>query len=168
MARRRDGARALSGPAARPPLAREFSAGGLVFRRRGTQWQVVLVARKQGGNGPLVWGIPKGHIEAGERSPDTAVREVREETGLVAVVEQLLGDVTYWYARRDESGRAVRIWKRVRFFLMRHRGGRFADRDDEMDAVRWFKIAEAEATVAFANERSLVRRARQLLEQADG
>ena len=59
----------------------------------------------------------------------------------------------------------MRVLKRVRFFLMRHRGGRFADRDDELDAVRWFPLAEAEAAVAFANERALVRRARELLER---
>ena len=139
-----------------------------MFRRRGDQWQVVLAARRQGGMGPLVWGIPKGHVERGERTPDTAVREVREETGLLAAIEQPLGDVTYWYARRDDAGRPVRIWKRVRFFLMRHRGGRFADRDDEMDAVRWFDIEEAETVVTFANERTLIQRARELLAGAGG
>jgi len=30
--------------------------------------------------------------------------------------------------------------------------------------VRWFPLAEAERTVAFANERALVERARELLE----
>jgi 8-oxo-dGTP pyrophosphatase MutT (NUDIX family) len=90
---------------------------------------------------------------------DTALREVREETGLEAMVEGPLGDVTYWYARNDGDGRPVRVLKRVRFFLMRHRGGRFADRDDEMDAVRWFPLAEAVERVAFANERVLVETA---------
>jgi hypothetical protein len=49
---------------------------------------------------------------------------------------------------------------------MRARGGRFADRDAEMDAVRWFSCAEAERMVGFANERALVRRAREILEAA--
>jgi len=51
----------------------------------------------------------------------------------------------------------------VRFFLMRWRGGRFGDRDREMDAVRWFSLDEAEQAAAFENERALVRRARTLL-----
>src|SRR6185436_19395004 len=105
----------------------------------------------------------KGHLEPGETSEVTAIREVREETGIVAEIEAKLGDVTYWYVRRDAEGRPVRIFKRVRFFLMRARGGRFADRDAEMDAVRWFPLEEAEATVGFANERELIRRAREML-----
>ncbi len=93
-----------------------------------------------------------------------AVREVREETGLEAEIAGPLGDVTYWYARTDREGRPVRVWKRVRFFLLRHRGGRFADRDDELDAVRWFPLADAESAAAYASERALVRRARERLE----
>jgi len=167
MARRVDQPRKLKAPAVRPPLEREFSAGGLVYRRRGSDCQVVLAARRHASSGKLVWTIPKGHVEPGESSEAAAVREVREETGLEAEVEAKLGDVTYWYARRDEEGRTVRIFKRVRFFLMRACGGRFADRDDEMDAVRWFSLDEAERTAAFENERALVRRAREMLTNAD-
>jgi 8-oxo-dGTP pyrophosphatase MutT (NUDIX family) len=154
----------VSPPPARRPPAREFSAGGLVYRRRGGVAAVVLAARRHPESGMLVWSIPKGHVEPGETSTAAAVREVREETGLEAEIERPLGDVTYWYLRRDRAGGRVRVLKRVRFFLMRSRGGRFADRDDEMDAVRWFPLVEAERMVAFANERALVERARELLE----
>jgi len=162
MARRRDGAR-LSRPAARGPIEREFSAGGLVYRRRAGDVSVALAGRRHPQSGRLVWTIPKGHLEAGESSEDAARREVREETGLEAEIEGKLGDVTYWYARRNDDGTFRRIWKRVRFFLMRHTGGRFADRDAEMDAVRWVPIAEAPAVAAYENERVLLRRARELL-----
>jgi 8-oxo-dGTP pyrophosphatase MutT (NUDIX family) len=154
-------------PATRPPLVREFSAGGLVYRRQGDDYLVVLAARRHPQSGAFVWTIPKGHIEPGESSEIAAAREVREETGLEADVEQKLGDVTYWYARRDEAGKPVRVFKRVRFFLMRKRGGRFEDRDAEMDAVRWFPLDEAEKAAAFASERELVRKARKLLEAGD-
>jgi 8-oxo-dGTP pyrophosphatase MutT (NUDIX family) len=150
--------------ATRPPLVREFSAGGLVYRRRGDECLVVLAARRHPQSGVLVWTIPKGHIEPGESSETAAAREVREETGLEAEIEGKLGDVTYWYARRDDGGTPVRIFKRVRFFLMRKRGGRFEDRDAEMDAVRWFPLERAEKAAAFESERALVRKAREMLE----
>ena len=163
MARRRDGTPRLSAPAVRPLVVRELSAGGLVYRRRGTRCDVVLGARRSGARGSLTWGIPRGHVEPGETATDAALREVREETGLVAEIEEPLGDVAYRFSRRGADG-PERVWKRVRFFLMRLVGGRFADRDAELDALRWFPIAAAEATATFANERALLRRARALLE----
>jgi 8-oxo-dGTP pyrophosphatase MutT (NUDIX family) len=144
-------------------VIRELSAGGLVYRRRGTRCEVVLGARRIGERGTLVWGMPKGHVEPGETLAAAAVREVHEETGLVAEIEVPLGEVAYRFSRRAAAG-PERVWKRVRFFLMRLAGGRFADRDAELDAVRWFPIAVAEATANFANERALLRRARELLE----
>jgi len=142
---------------------REFSAGGLVYRRRGDEVAVVLAARRHPKSGVLLWTIPKGHIEPGESARAAAEREVREETGLTAEIERPLGDVTYWYVRRDEHLQPVRIFKRVRFFLMRHQSGRFADRDQEMDAVRWVLVRDAEKTAAHENERMLLRRAQALL-----
>jgi 8-oxo-dGTP pyrophosphatase MutT (NUDIX family) len=134
-----------------------------VYRRRAGSCAVVLGGRRHQESGILIWTIPKGHVEAGESSADTALREVREETGLVAAIEHPLGDVSYWYARHQKSGASERVFKRVRFFLMRYLTGRFADRDDEMDAVHWFSFDEAERKATFENERVLVRRARTLL-----
>ncbi len=157
----------MSGAAARPPLVREFSSGGLVYGRRRGAWAVVLAARRGAGSARLTWTIPKGHVEPGEHMTDAAVREVREETGLEAAIEAPLGDITYWYARRDEQANPVRIFKRVRFYLMCHRGGRFADRDAEMDAVRWFTLDEAARAISFDNERALIRRAHEILTARD-
>ena len=124
---------------------------------------LLLAARRHPQRGGLVWTIPKGHVEAGESSEAAAVREVREETGIEAVVETPLGDVTYWYARNDEHGQPLRVFKRVQFFLMRATGGRFRDRDHEMDAVRWMPFDRAETMVGYENEKTLIRRARALL-----
>lgn len=164
MARRRDRPPRLP-VTTRPPVMRELSAGGLVYRRVRGRWMVCLGGRRRSDTGPLVWSIPKGHVEEGESMADAAVREVREETGLLVTVEDdALGDVTYWYARRTDAGEPIRIFKRVRFFLLRHRGGRFADRDDELDAVRWFALPDAEAAIGYASERTLVTRARERLD----
>ena len=79
---------------------------------------------------------------------DAAVREVREETGLLAEIEASLGETRYFYVWED-----VRIRKTVHFFLMRHTGGDIDDRDDEMEEIRWFPAR------ARAQARRLPRRA---------
>ena len=68
--------------------------------------------------GQLAWGLAKGGIEEGETKEVAAIREVREETGMTAVIEADLGDTKYMYVW-DE----IRIRKTVHFFLMRHTGG---------------------------------------------
>lgn len=142
---------------------REFSAGGLVCRRVRGEWTVCLAGRRIHPGSDLVWILPKGHVEEGEQMEETALREVREETGLEADILDRLGDVTYWYVRREPEGGPSRVFKRVRFFLMLFSGGRFGDRDQEMDDVRWFSLDRAETMLAYANERRLVPRARELL-----
>lgn len=163
MARRGNQARRLRSPAARPPVEREFSAGGLVCRRVRGEWTVCLAGRRIHPGSDLVWILPKGHVEDGESMEEAARREVREETGLEAEILDRLGDVTYWYARREREGKPARIFKRVRFFLMLFQGGRFGDRDEEMDDVRWFSLDRAETMLAYANERALIPRACELL-----
>jgi len=146
---------------------REFSAGGLVCRRVRGEWTVCLAGRRIHPGSDLVLILPKGHVEEGERMEETALREVREETGLEAEIIDRLGDVTYWYVRREPESGPSRVFKRVRFFLMLFRGGRFGDRDEEMDDVRWFSLERAQTMLAYANERTLMFRARDLLAEQE-
>ena len=53
-----------------------------------------------------IWALPKGHIDAGESPAETAVREVREETGVEGRLVEKLGDVRYVYTATWEGGRA--------------------------------------------------------------
>lgn len=147
--------RAAPGGAARTRA--EISAGGVVYRRRRGAAQVVLAARRTR-RGDLVWGLPKGEVEPAETPEEAAVREVREETGLRARIEEPLGDIRYVYVWDD-----VRVRKRVHFFLMRATGGRLADHDEEMEDVRWFPLDRAVRLAAYRGEREVLRRAAERL-----
>lgn len=41
-----------------------------------------LMAKRQGSHASGVWSVPGGHLEFGESWEETAIREVREETGM--------------------------------------------------------------------------------------
>ena len=136
---------------------REVSAGGVVFRNTHEGVDIALASRRTRA-GDLVWGLPKGRIDAGETTEQAAIREVREETGLVAEIKAPLGDISYVYVWEK-----VRISKVVHFFLMRATGGDTNDHDDEMEEVRWFALADAVDSAAYDSERDVIGRAAERL-----
>ena len=136
---------------------REVSAGGVVYRRDDDGIEVALASRRTR-RGRLAWGLAKGGIEEDESTEDAALREVREETGLDAEIEASLGETRYFYVWEH-----VRIRKTVHFFLMRHTGGDFDDRDDEMEEIRWFPLDRALKRAAYRGEREVLGRAAELL-----
>ena len=131
----------------------EVSAGGVVFRPGAAGPEVVLASRRTQ-RGELAWGLPKGQVEQDEHPEETAVREVREETGIDADVQADLGEISYFYVWEG-----IRVRKRVRFFLMRATGGDVSRHDHEMEEVRWFPLDEALRAASYASERKVLERA---------
>jgi len=136
----------------RPPVEREFSAGGVVVR--GGECIVIVPTRRARG-GEKVLALPKGHPEQGESGPDAALREIHEETGVEARLVEKLGDVRYWYQR---DGR--RIAKVVSFFLFEHVSGDPAGDPVEVEEARWMPLEEAAEALSYRGEREMVARAR--------
>jgi 8-oxo-dGTP pyrophosphatase MutT (NUDIX family) len=142
----------------------ERSAGGVVVRRvdestgnaTGTDpnaYEVILASRRRR-DGTLAWGLAKGLVERGEDPAATAVREVREETGIEARIIDPLGDVSYFYVWEG-----VRVRKTVTFFLMRAVGGDPTKHDHEMEDVRWFPADDAVQRADYTSERRMIERA---------
>jgi 8-oxo-dGTP pyrophosphatase MutT (NUDIX family) len=153
--RRRGGRDGGEGREPREPL-RELSFGGVVVRgdvAAGTAELATIVPR-----GKRALALPKGGPDPDEAPERTAVREVREETGLTVTVRALLGDVTYWYRR---SGRRVR--KTVRFYLCDFVEGSTDDHDHEVTEARWIPLLQAEQSLTYPGEREMVKRAIGLL-----
>jgi 8-oxo-dGTP diphosphatase len=68
------------------PIWPRGAASAAIFRGH----QVLLIERGKGGPLKGLWSLPGGRIEPGERVRLAALREVREETGVVAELAGLL------------------------------------------------------------------------------
>jgi 8-oxo-dGTP pyrophosphatase MutT (NUDIX family) len=139
-------------------VEREFSAGGVLVRTiRGRP--MVAAIRPRGRE--KVWALPKGRIDEGETAAETAVREVREETGVEGRLVDKLGDVRYVYTASWRGGE--RIFKVVSFFLLRAGRGRINAIDEamrvEVAEARWLPLDEAQQLLSYGGEREIAAKA---------
>lgn len=141
-------------PTVRPKRkVHEISAGGFVLANDGSG-RVALIARKNRA-GRIDWCVPKGHPEGSEDYREAAIREVFEETGLVAEIIEPLGDINYEF----NAGTKI-IEKTVYHFLMRQTGGELNIENDphhEACDAGWFTVDELERKLSHENEKRLAR-----------
>jgi bis(5'-nucleosidyl)-tetraphosphatase len=158
-------------------MVREISAGGVVVRKLAGAWWMAAVelpsdlargarrSRRPVGAKPVLT-LPKGLIDAGEKAAETALREVREETGVIAEIISKLGDSKYVYTRTWGDGE--KVFKIVSFYLMRYRSGRINQIAEEMRVevgrARWVRLDEAAELLAYKGEKQMVRRALEYVE----
>ena len=126
---------------------------------RTVRGRTMLAAIRPRGKPEGVWALPKGNIDPGESPAETAVREVREETGVESRLVEKLGDVRYVYTRRG----GARIFKVVSFFLLRAGRGRIGEIDEsmriEVAEARWLPLEEAPSLLAYGGEREMAAKA---------
>ncbi len=142
--------------AADPPTRRvvhAFSAGGIVLRGQPGGREILLVGREQQTRGGQLWALPKGTPIADETPQHTALREVREETGLEVAITGYAGTIMYSFVERG-----ARYRKRVAYYTMVAIGGDTALHDHEYDFARWFPLERALELMRYPNEADLVRR----------
>jgi 8-oxo-dGTP pyrophosphatase MutT (NUDIX family) len=126
------------------------AAGGVVVRGTGDDLEVVIAGR----DSDRTWVFPKGTPDAGETIEQTALREVREESGLDVNIVRPIGVIEYWFAVPGE-----RVHKFVHFFLMRPLGGDVSRHDHEYDDVRWVPASEARRLLTYDTYREMLDRA---------
>src|SRR5437667_10952927 len=149
-------------------MLREISAGGVVVRQAPGGWEVAVIEPRReadsGGKGAKkrqkqVLALPKGLVDPGEKPDPTAIREVREATGIQAINLAKLTDIKYMYVR--SWGDKQRVFKIVSFYLLHYESGEIDDIKPEMrievKRALWIPLAGAEGKLAYKGERDAVR-----------
>ena len=135
----------------------EFSAGGVVYKRENGKI-MVLVSQHSQHHG---WVFPKGligdHIK-GEGKEETAIREVKEETGALGKIIKELTPVQYWYVFEGEK-----IKKTVYYYLMEYVSGNINEHDFEMENVEWLPLEEIDKRLTYPSDKKVFKEAREFL-----
>ena len=159
-------------------MAREISSGGVVIRLMDGAWHVALIEPHKDASSSgkslrkaarAVLALPKGLVDPGERPEATAMREVKEETGVVGEILIKLTDIKYVYTRT--WGDHERVFKIVSFYLLRYVSGEIDDLASEMriEVIRalWVPLSEAAGQLAYSNERKVIRLVEEYLAAQD-
>ncbi len=127
-----------------------LAAGAVLWRVVDDKLRVLVVHRTQHRDVSL----PKGKVDPGETLPETAVREIAEETGLIVALGAPLGLVEYtmpngrekhvWYWQAEVSAHAVE-------------SSHFESNDEIFD-VEWLSLKKARRALSYPHDIELVDR----------
>lgn len=126
-------------------VVRETTAGGIAYRynpeTKQLEFLMVQDARDR-------WTIPKGHVEEGENTKQTALREIKEETGLTDIVlKSWLGKNNFRYRRQSSL-----ILMVTHIYLAEvHGDTNKLIAEDWMNGIKWFPAEDAVKKIAYEN-----------------
>ena len=127
----------------------ETSAGGVVLRTIDGVVHALVI------RDPYTrWGLPKGHAEDGESLQETALREVREETGLGDLrLGPELVTIDWFFRAQDKE-----IHKFATFYLMySDHGEPVPEQDEGITRCEWVPLASAHEKVSYANASEVMK-----------
>lgn len=133
----------------------EKSAGSVIFRRENSKIYYLLLHYESGH-----WGFPKGIIEKGERSEDTARREIKEETGIedIQFIPGFKESIEYFFKLKGKT-----IFKIATFLLTETKSREVRLSFEHKDYI-WLEYEGALERLAFKNDKEVLKKAHKFLE----
>ncbi len=131
-------------------MSNAISCGGVVIHKS----KVLLLYKNQNGR-YLGWVMPKGTIEEGETFKQTALREVKEETGVSAKIVKFIGKTQYNFMSSQDVVNKTVYWYLMTtdsFFCRPQTEEYFAD-------AGYYKQHEAYHMLKFHDEKQIMKKA---------
>lgn len=133
-------------------MKKEKSCGALIYRKNNETYDLLLLKHRYGGH----WSFPKGHVEPGENEQQTALREVKEETGLIITLHEGFRESVEYYPKSN-------VKKQVVYFLGFQQSGDIKMQEEEISEIHWMDLDEARRQVTFKNDKNLIDKAKAYL-----
>jgi 8-oxo-(d)GTP phosphatase len=125
-------------------------AGAVVLHHDGSK-RIALIFRGEQKD----WSFPKGHIEIGETSHATCIREIKEGTGLDIEILLKLPNNEYFF----KNGEKIVI----HMYLARSKGGDFI-LEKPGDSVEWVDIEKVEGKLTYDTLKHYYTRIKSIIE----
>ena len=122
----------------------EKSCGAIIFNE-----DKVLVVKQTSG----FYGFPKGHVEIGETEKETAIREVKEETGLDI---KIISDKRYTQSYVVKEN----VHKDIVFFIAKLENNNEKRQVEEIEEILWIDINEVENILTYDSLKELWKEAK--------
>lgn len=128
-------------------MKKEKSCGAVVYRKREGKTEILLIRHANGGH----WAFPKGHVEKKETEEETALREIREETGLTVKLKKGFREQVSYSPKEG-------VMKDVIYFAAKARGDEETTRqEEEVTDLMWLRPKKALEQVTFDNDRRILQ-----------
>jgi len=151
------------------PVKREFSAGGVVYKKENNKvfW---LVIQPKGGKrfyDKIRWQLPKGWIDEGEKSEEAALREVEEEGGVKAKSIEKIDSIRIFFRDVYRGKPKQLVTKVITFFLMEYQEDAKDGPGWETKDIAWLPFKEAHEKLTFKREKEILEKAKRILEEKE-
>lgn len=130
-------------------MQNEKSCGAIVYRKYHGNTEILLIKHVNSGH----WSFPKGHVEKGETEVETALREIKEETGIDVIIDPTFRETVSYYPKKDTQ-------KVVVYFIGKAKNYDYVPQEEEISEIKWVEIGRAGSVLTYENDRSIVNKAK--------
>jgi 8-oxo-dGTP pyrophosphatase MutT (NUDIX family) len=133
-------------------MMHEKSCGAIVYRKHHGNIEILLIKHVNSGH----WSFPKGHVEEGETEVETALREIKEETGLDVIIDPTFRETVTYFPRKDTQ-------KIVVYFIAKAKTFDYIPQEEEISDIKWVDVGYATSVLTYENDKSIVIKAKKAI-----